>query len=184
MKRALIFAVSAALLSTALAGVAFAQSADTEVPVRTELRSDGGDAPDIGHILRRCRHLLGEDQLTDRLKERCLELWKRWCEAHPDARYCRRPDPKPHDCRITDRVVDRRCLPHRPTVRPVDRPKDRPVDRPIDRPVDRPEDRPVDRVLDRPIDGPPDTVDRDRLRDSINDRVRNGIHLRARAADL
>ena len=182
MRRALIIAVSAALLSTALAGVAFAQSAQTEPPVRAELRNDGGDAPDTGHVLRRCRHLLGEDQLTDRLEERCLELWRRWCNAHPDARYCRRPHPQPHDCRIADRVIDRRCLPDRPTDRPVDRPKDRPGERPTDRPVDRP----VDRVFDRPVEGPPDgaDLDRNRLRDRISDRAINGIHPRARTADL
>ena len=190
MKRALIIAVTAALFSTALAGMALGQSVDRQAPARAELQADGGDTPDIGHILRRCRHLFGEDQLTDRLKERCLELWKRWCNAHPDARYCHRPDPKPHDCRITDRVIDRRCFPDRPTDRPtdrpVDRPHDRPSDRPVDRPVDRPTDRPVDRVTDRPVEGPPETadLDRDRVREPISDRATNGIHLRARAADL
>ena len=183
MKRTLIAAVTAALFATSLVGVAVAETTDA-APLHTEVR-DTSDAPDIGHILRRCRRLFGENELSESLKKRCLELWKRWCNAHPDARYCRRPDVKPHDCRITDRVLDRRCHPVRPHDRPTDRPTDRPVDRPVIRPNDRPLDRPSDRPTDRPKDRVTDRV-RDRQVDRVTDRVvesKNDVHLRLRSAD-
>ncbi|MBT8201715.1 MAG: PT domain-containing protein [Acidimicrobiia bacterium] len=174
MKRALIVALTVALFGTLFAGMAAAQSSVDLKPAQSDIRPDAGeDSADIGHILRRCRHLFGEDELTDSLKERCLELWKRWCSAHPDARYCRRPDVRPHDCRVTDRVIDRRCHPDRPTDRPVDRPAVRPADVPADRPVVRPSDAPSDRPTDkRPTDQRP------------TDRTRNDVHLRLRSADL
>lgn len=165
MKRTLIAAVTAALFATTLAGVAVAETSDAAA-ARVELRGTA-DTPDIGHVLRRCRRLFGEHELHESLKERCLELWKRWCNAHPDARYCRRPGP--HDCPVTDRVVDRHCRPHRPHDRPTDRPIDRPTDRPVDPPNARPADRPPDGVRD---------LTRIRLQATDND-----VHLRLRAAD-
>ena len=173
MKRSLIVALAIGLFGTLFAGVAAAQSSVDVAPTQSDIRPDPGeDTPDIGHILRRCRHLFGEDELTDSLKERCLELWKRWCNAHPDARYCRRPDVRPHDCRITDRIIDRRCHPDVPTDRPTDRPVDRPTVRPADNPSDRPLVRPLDRPSDRRTDKRP------------TDRTRNDVHLRLRSADL
>jgi hypothetical protein len=182
MKRAMTIAVAAALLATLFGSVAYAandRAAVTDAVVR------GEDAADInvGQVLRRCRYLFGEDELTDMTKERCLELWKRWCNAYPETRLCRRVNGLPHDCRLTDRVIGRRCRPDRP----VDRPTDRPVDRPTDRPVDRPSDRPVISPAgpeDRPVVGPPETADLDRIRDRDTDKEGNGIHFRARRADL
>lgn len=177
MKRALIVAVAIGLFGTLFAGMAVAQSSADVAPAPSHIRPDPGeDTPDIGHILRRCRHLFGEDELTDGLKERCLELWKRWCKAHPDARYCR-PDVRPHDCRITDRIIDRRCHPDVPTDRPSDRPTDRPTARPADIPADRPVVRPADPPSDRRTDKHP--TDK-----HPTDRTRNDVHLRLRSADL
>jgi hypothetical protein len=201
MKRAMTIAVAAALLATMFGSVAYAAN-DRAAVTDTVVRDVDAADVNVEQVLRRCRHLFGEDELTDMTKERCLELWKRWCNAHPDARLCRRIDTPPHDCRITDRVIDRRCRPDRPvdrpTDRPVDRPTDRPVDRPTDRPVDRPTDRPVDRPSDRPVVnssagpedrpvvGPPETADLDRVRDRDpgSDKEGNDIHFRARRADL
>jgi hypothetical protein len=169
MKRTLIAAVTAALFATTLAGVAVADTSDA-APARVEVRGTA-DTPDIGQVIRRCRRLFGEHEVKEGLKERCLELWKRWCNAHPDARYCRRPDARRHDCLVADRVVDRRCRPHRPHDQPTDRPIDRPIDRPVDRPNARPADRPNDGVRDL-------TTDRIRLQATEND-----VHLRLRGAD-
>ncbi len=184
MKRALIAATAAALFATTLAGGAVAETNDA-APARVEV-GDTSETPDVRHILRRCLHLFGERELSESLKERCLELWKRWCQAHPDARYCRRPDVKPHDCRITDRVADRRCV--RPHDRPTDRPGDRPIDRPTVRPKDRPNDRPGDRPIDRPTVRPKDRPKDRPTADRVTARVRavegkNDVHLRLRPAD-
>jgi hypothetical protein len=195
MKRALTIAVAAALFATLFSTVALAAGSSNALAASAATASvDDGSDIDVGQILRRCRLMFGEDQLTDMTKERCLELWKRWCNAHPDARVCRRFDVPPPKCRITDQVLDRRCRPERPTDRPTDQPVDRPVDRPSDRPVDRPVDRPSDRPVirpdgpvDRPVVGPPDTADLDRVRDrdyTNSDREGNDIHFRARNADL
>lgn len=170
MKRALIVAVTAALFAGLLGGFASAQTttdataADAAPAVRAD---DSGDA-DVRSMWKRCRDLFGDDDLTPAAKERCIELWKRWCNAHPDARRCHRPDVRPHDCHITDRVVDRRCVHNRPSDRPTDRPVVRPSDRPSDKPVDTP---PKDRI-------------RDRVSDRPTDRTGNDIHLRTRSADL
>lgn len=179
MKRTLIVALTAALFTSLFGGLASAQTNTPETVQRGPVVTGTEDHPDIGSILRRCRKLFGEEELSASAKERCLKLWKRWCDAHPDARYCRRPDVRPHDCRITDRVVDRRCHPHRPVPAPTDRPTDRPSDRPPTRPSDIPADRPITR--------PSDTAEVDRTRDRIapeTDRAGNDIYLGARSADL
>jgi len=187
MKRALTIAVAAALFATLFGSVALATGPNDVVAASgTVAIGDDVQDVDVESILRRCRHLFGEDQLTDTTNERCLELWKRWCNAHPDARLCRRSDVPPPDCRIADRVLDRRCRPDRP----VDRLSDRPVNRPTDGPVDRPSDRPVIRPVgpdDRPVVGPPENADLDRVRDrdsTDSDKEGYDIHFRARRADL
>lgn len=179
MKRTLTIALTAALFASLFGGLAAAQTVAADPAPTARVVADGGDGPDVASILRRCRHLFGEEELKASVKERCFNLWKRWCDAHPDARYCRRPDVRPHDCRITDRVIDRRCHPHRPVPAPTDRPGDRPSDRPPTRPSDLPADR---RLAD-----PPDKADLDIARDRIpsaTDRAGNDIHLGARRADL
>ena len=195
MKRALTIAVAAALFATLFSTVALAAgSSSTLAASAATVSADDGSDIDVGPILRRCRLMFGEDQLTDMTKERCLELWKRWCNSHPHARVSRRFDVPPHEFRVTQRVLDRRCRPDLPTDRPIDRPADRPADRPVDRPSDRPVDRPSERPVigpegpeDRPVVGPPETADLDRVRDrdyTNSDKEGNDIHFRARRADL
>ncbi|MDH3605746.1 MAG: hypothetical protein OER12_01980 [Acidimicrobiia bacterium] len=109
MKRALVVALSVAVLTTLFGGLA---SADPVTTVRpdTETVHDRSMDDAAQSLMQRCRRLLGEDELADISYERCVELWKRWCKAHPRTRRCPRPDPPPRPCKVTDRVIDR-CLP-------------------------------------------------------------------------
>ncbi|MDH3539098.1 MAG: hypothetical protein OEP52_03805 [Acidimicrobiia bacterium] len=112
MKRVIVFTVSLAVFTTLFAGLAAAKPASDSERAHADVVvqvDDGGQLDGIS-ILKRCRRLFGEDGLTAGAKERCIRLWKRWCDAHPRARHCPRPDPPP-PCRFTDRVVDRRCVP-------------------------------------------------------------------------
>ncbi|NNC91636.1 MAG: hypothetical protein HKN80_04005 [Acidimicrobiia bacterium] len=112
MRRVIVVAVSVALFTTLFASLAAAAPTSGSGSGHADAvsRVDDGDRVDGMSILKRCRRLLGEDELAVGAKEKCIQLWKRWCNAHPRARRCPRPKPPP-PCRITDRVIDRRCLP-------------------------------------------------------------------------
>ena len=184
MKRTLTISLAAALFASLLGGIASASEASDMAPAAASVAPDD-DRPGVDpkQVLRRCRYLLGENELTDATQERCRRLWNRWCHAYPRTPQCRpeRPVDRPID-RPTDRPVDR------PTDRPSDRPIDRPVDRPIDRPSDRPAVRPVEPpAIGGPVVGPPDKADLDRVRDRDShdrDEEGNDTHVRARRADL
>ena len=103
MKRALVVVLSAALFTTLFGGLATADSANTaQIEPDVVVASAGDD--EVHQLWQRCRRLFGEDELSDTAKERCIKLWKRWCNAHPDFRRCPRPDPPP-PCKVTDSVM-------------------------------------------------------------------------------
>lgn len=111
MKRTIVLGVSIALFTTLFGGLAAADPAgDSSVRADVVTQVDDGAQPAGSSILKRCRRLFGEDELTATVKKKCVQIWKRWCKAHPRARHCPRPEPPP-PCRITDQVVDRRCVP-------------------------------------------------------------------------
>lgn len=115
MKRALTVALVASLFMSLLGGIASAEllrgsvgdTTDHDRAVQVDHRRD---VDDVGfrNILRRCRRVLADNAPSADAVEKCREFWKRWCEAHPRSRLCRRTDvPPPFDCRVViDRVVE------------------------------------------------------------------------------
>lgn len=113
MRRALVIAVSAALFATLFGS--FAASAATNPGVAfhstdAAVGADQGGDVHVRSIWQRCRKLMGDDELGATAHEKCVQIFKRWCNAHPRARHCRPPVPPPR-CRVIDRIVDRRCVP-------------------------------------------------------------------------
>lgn len=185
MKRSIVIGLATAIFMGLFAGYAAAGVGEVGAPAPAATDSATDDVT-LRRIIHFCRQVLGEDEMSEQHIEKCRELWKRWCEAHPDARICHRDHP--HPCRVIgDQPSDRRCpTPH--PCRTVDVVSDRcprPVpppchldsvearelvlrhgltidqirDRyclPPDRPTDRPTDRPVDRRIDKPTDRPVD----------------------------
>lgn len=111
MRRAIVVAVSTALLMTLFGGVAAANSSIDGDATEADSVVRIDDDVEASHIWKRCRHLFGDEDLTAVAKERCRQLWKRWCEAHPDSRRCHRPDPPPPPPPCYDRLTDHRCIP-------------------------------------------------------------------------
>lgn len=119
MKRVAVVALSVALFTTLIGGLASADSANRD-HAQADVVVDTVTDHHVRSLLERCRRILGEDQLTDISYERCLELWKRWCNAHPRSHRCPQPKPPPHPCKVLfdrssdvragDAVIDRCCL--------------------------------------------------------------------------
>ena len=109
MKRALVVALSVALFTTILGGLASADPANT-VQTQADVVVDQSGDDEVRSLFQRCRRLLGEDELSESAYEKCVELWKRWCKVHPRARKCPRPKPPPRPCKVVDRVIDE-CVP-------------------------------------------------------------------------
>ncbi len=110
MRRAIVIAVTAALFTSLFGGLAAAESPPGASHSSVAQVEDTRDADRAG-IWKRCRRLLGDDELTDVAKERCIELWKRWCQAHPRARFCPKPVPPPPPCPAAEVRVGIRCVP-------------------------------------------------------------------------
>ena len=110
MRRALVLAMSTALLLSLFGGVATADSSTARDTPDADTVVRIADDVEANSIWERCRHLFGDEELTASAKERCRQLWKRWCNAHPDSRRCPRPDPPPPPP-CFDRLTDHRCIP-------------------------------------------------------------------------
>lgn len=112
MKRALVATLVTSLFVTLLGGIASAEVLRDSVGPSTDrvVLEERGDVEDAGfrNVLRRCRRVLADEAPSADAVEKCREFWKRWCEAHPNSRLCRRPDVEPpRYCRIIiDRVGD------------------------------------------------------------------------------